>query len=722
MAYSKTAISDNINKLYNEIINNNITIIKCYSYAEKVYYGTYPLDYLLPNIINILLSEIKTAKKHTILQVLLKLKNENKSLQTNVNVTYNTALLPNKYIYQSLPSGCYYYNNQPTLRVNYNNITNNISLKIIDKNISNVFFINDEKKDNEIEIDKNQLITPSIIITSIEKMYYWKKEILCNNEYNILKILIISANNQINNKININYYDIIIIRNDLFQNFIQINHIPNNNFIYNRIILDDIFIKTSYFNTFNYWNCLNIIIINRLYNNNNFDFSLSLPNKINVLHPLQYYNISYFHKILTLNKYLKSINKNSCIKDLSLINPRNILYNNVKINILSSNHNTNKFYENMLDAVKNIIEYYINDDLTYDFITNILKHINNDNNDNIINMVHQELHYYEHEYKTILDNLMLFKNDIIKNIYELLNNNDEQNILLIDLKNMDQYKYNENTMCFTTYCKYVEQICNNMTKNDEINTNRKIYIINKYKLLLNIINKCILNSMIYYNKIKNYLLTFNQKINQNVINNICKCHEKIECVNDLFYDMNDNIFICKKCSDANINDNVKILLNNETILNKKNKIETYVNDTFDHPISIDNHIIINEMSLNIKDMLIDLIKHLMNLKCYKILIYYNNSDDYITVQQKLINNDIEYKSISGINQNYDKIFDNLSNINENIILFQSINSIKLSIDYNNVDHIIFYNCIKKNVLYDHKFNEINRFISNNTNKTFYYLL
>ena len=141
----KDIIINNINKLYENIINNEINILKCYSQAERNYYGTIPHINLQPNIINII-ADIKSCKKHIILQALLKMKRKNKILNNIINVKFNKALIPNKYIFNNMQRQY----NKYELKTDYNNITDSINIKIIDKYIENVFFISDEKNSNEI--------------------------------------------------------------------------------------------------------------------------------------------------------------------------------------------------------------------------------------------------------------------------------------------------------------------------------------------------------------------------------------------------------------------------------------------------------------------------------------------------------------------------------------------------------------------------------------------
>jgi hypothetical protein len=699
----KDIIINNINKLYENIINNEINILKCYSQAERNYYGTIPHINLQPNIINIK-ADIKSCKKHIILQALLKAKRENKILNNIINVKFNKALIPNKYIFNNMQQQY----NKYELKTDYNNITDSINLKLIDKYIENVFFIRDENKSNEILIDKNQLILSTIIITSIEKIYYWKRELLHNNnDYNDFKILIITCNNQINNKININYYDIIIIRNDLFQTLTQTIIIPYNEIIYNRIILDDIDIKKTYFiKTFEYYNCLNIILINRPYNN--IDKLYSTYNLENNEY-CKYHNIDYFQKLLLLNRYLKTKhNNNIFIKNVELngfIN--NNVYNNIHLNILYPiyEHNKNIMYN--IDNIKYIIEYYINDTITLNFIFALLNNIEYKNNDNIINLLYYVLINQKKKYIILQTELISKKNQIIQN----------DNKKIIKLK--DNILQNENNLsyCMMTYYEYIKYILDNIIEYD-CNDNEIIY--NNNMNLLYIINKILLNLNIYCDKICDYIENYKSKLNINIENNICwVCNNKIKSYKHMKYIKNEHKYKCEECSCdlyQIIDIDNDLLINNNRFL-----INTYINQTFQYPITEQNYAIINEIPLNYDNVMLNLIYYIIkNNNNHKTLIYYGNDD----IHKILIKNNIYYDKLSGIYENYNNILKNLSDKTKDIILLQPKSTLKLSINYEYINNIIFYKCISNLDLQNYKFNEINRFINKlkQTTKNIYYIL
>tara|TARA_Y100000389_G_scaffold204984_1_gene261594 strand:+ start:11994 stop:14105 length:2112 start_codon:yes stop_codon:yes gene_type:complete len=699
----KDIIINNINKLYENIINNEINILKCYSQAERNYYGTIPHINLQPNIINII-ADIKSCKKHIILQALLKVKRENKILNNIINVKFNKALIPNKYIYNNMQQQY----NKYELKTDYNNITDSINIKIIDKYIENVFFISDEKNSNDILIDKNQLILSTIIITSIEKIYYWKHELSHNNDYNDIKILIITCNNQINNKININYYDIIIIRNDLFQILKQTINTPYNEIIFNRIILDDINIKKTYFiKTFEYYNCLNIILINRPYNN--IDKLYSIYNLENNDY-CKYHMIDYFNKLLYLNRYLKTKhNNNIFIKNVELngfIN--NDVYNNIHLNILYPIYEHNKNIKYNIDNIKSIIEYYINDTITLKFIFTLLNNIKYKNNDNIINLLYKVLINQKKKYITLQTELISKKNQIIQN--------DNKNTI----KLKDNILQNENNLsyCIMTYYEYIIYILDNIIEyecnNDEIIYNNNIN-------LLYIINKILLNLDIYNNKICDYIENYKSKLNINIENNICWiCNNKIKPYKYIKYIKNEHKYICKECSC----DSCQIInIDNEllSINNNKFLINTHINQTFQYPITEQNYAVINEIPLNHDNIMLNLINYIIkNNNHYKTLIYYGNDDIY----KILIKNNIYYDILSGIYENYNNILKNLSDEKKNIILLQPESTLKLSINYDYINNIIFYKCVSNLHLHNYKFNEINRFINKlkQTTKNIYYIL
>jgi hypothetical protein len=714
-----------IDELYNNLINSDRTILKCYTRSEKKqYYGTFPYNSLPPKT-TYLKMNTKEFKKHIILQTILKLKENNKLLQTNIKIKYEKQLVTNKYAYQSLIK----YNNSLLLYINYENITDDINIKITNNNIDDVFFIS-EKNNNEITMDKNQLIIPTIIITSIEKIYYWKKEVSENECYNQLKILIINTNNKINNNTDINYYDIIIIRNDLFQTFIQTNRANSNNyFIYNRILFDDICIKNLYyFKSFDYRNCLNIIIINRMYINDGVNCILNgnaqcmlyehnqcicfeRPSKIDYYNKLLDYGnnlcISVFINIIYTDKYKKYIIKNE---------------HTLKINILLS-----KFCdESCVNDIKRILEYYINDNLSTEFIINLLKYIkiNYNDDDNIINIILKKLKSYENNYKLIINKLLNIKKKIINDIKLIYS--DQYNKILIKLNDYNN-KYNENTMCLTTYNEYIENIINNIHEYVyECDIDKK-QIICDYNTLINIINKSLLNSQIYSNKINKYLESFNNKLKHNIINNNCfVCSNKINTYNNMTYIINCNEYICDNCNEIknNLINYEKININIQKLIYTKNDVELYINNTINYPLTCDEKII-NEINLSIQNIFINLIQCIIkNNKKHSIIIYYGTHCDYADLSKKLINSDINYKTLNNTYYNYEKTLDNMSNENENLILLQHKSMIMLSIDYKNIDYFIFYNCIAKNLLYDHDFTEINRFTKKHekTNKTFYYIL
>lgn len=701
----KDIIINNINKLYENIINNEINILKCYSQAERNYYGTIPHINLQPNIINII-ADIKSCKKHIILQALLKVKRENKILNNIINVKFNKALIPNKYIFNNMQQQY----NKYELKTDYNNITDSINIKIIDKYIENVFFISDEKNSNDILIDKNQLILSTIIITSIEKIYYWKHELLHNNDYNDIKILIITCNNQINNKININYYDIIIIRNDLFQILKQTINTPYNEIIFNRIILDDINIKKTYFiKTFEYYNCLNIILINRPYNN--IDKLYSTYNIENNDY-CKYHMIDYFHKLLYLNRYLKTKhNNNIFIKNVELngfIN--NNVYNNIHLNILYPiyEHNKNIMYN--IDNIKSIIEYYINDTITLKFIFTLLNNIEYKNNDNIINLLYNVLINQKKKYIILQTELISKKNQIIQN----------DNKKIIKLK--DNILQNENNLsyCIMTYYEYIIYILDNIIEY-ECNDDEIIY--NNNINLLYIINKILLNLDIYNNKICDYIENYKSKLNINIENNICWiCNNKIKPYKYMEYIKNEHKYKCKECSYDSCQI-INIDIDNEllSINNNKFLINTHINQTFQYPITEQNYAVINEIPLNHDNIMLNLINYIIkNNNHYKILIYYGNDDIY----KILIKNNIYYDILSGIYENYNNILKNLSDEKKNIILLQPESTLKLSINYDYINNIIFYKCISNLDLHNYKFNEINRFINKlkQTTKNIYYIL
>ncbi len=701
----KDIIINNINKLYENIINNEINILKCYSQAERNYYGTIPHINLQPNIINII-ADIKSCKKHIILQALLKVKRENKILNNIINVKFNKALIPNKYIFNNMQQQY----NKYELKTDYNNITDSINIKIIDKYIENVFFISDEKNSNDILIDKNQLILSTIIITSIEKIYYWKHELLHNNDYNDIKILIITCNNQINNKININYYDIIIIRNDLFQILKQTINTPYNEIIFNRIILDDINIKKTYFiKTFEYYNCLNIILINRPYNN--IDKLYSTYNIENNDY-CKYHMIDYFHKLLYLNRYLKTKhNNNIFIKNVELngfIN--NNVYNNIHLNILYPiyEHNKNIMYN--IDNIKSIIEYYINDTITLKFIFTLLNNIEYKNNDNIINLLYNVLINQKKKYIILQTELISKKNQIIQN----------DNKKIIKLK--DNILQNENNLsyCIMTYYEYIIYILDNIIEY-ECNDDEIIY--NNNINLLYIINKILLNLDIYNNKICDYIENYKSKLNINIENNICWiCNNKIKPYKYMEYIKNEHKYKCKECSYDSCQI-INIDIDNEllSINNNKFLINTHINQTFQYPITEQNYDVINEIPLNHDNIMLNLINYIIkNNNHYKILIYYGNDDIY----KILIKNNIYYDILSGIYENYNNILKNLSDEKKNIILLQPESTLKLSINYDYINNIIFYKCISNLDLHNYKFNKINRFINKlkQTTKNIYYIL
>lgn len=703
----KDIIINNINKLYENIINNEINILKCYSQAERNYYGTIPHINLQPNIINII-ADIKSCKKHIILQALLKVKRENKILNNIINVKFNKALIPNKYIYNNMRQQYKKYE----LKTDYNNITDSINIKIIDKYIENMFFISDKKNSNDILIDKNQLILSTIIITSIEKIYYWKHEfeLLHNNDYNDIKILIITCNNQINNKININYYDIIIIRNDLFQILKQTINTPYNEIIFNRIILDDINIKKTYFiKTFEYYNCLNIILINRPYNN--IDKLYSTHNLENNNY-CKYHMVDYFRKLLYLNRYLKTKhNNNIFIKNVELnsfIN--NNVYNNIHLNILYPiyEHNKNIMYD--INNIKSIIEYYINDTITLKFIFTLLNNIEYKNNDNIINLLYNVLINQKKKYIILQTELISKKNQIIQN----------DNKKIIKLK--DNILQNENNIlyCIMTYYEYIIYILDNIIEY-ECNDDEIIY--NNNINLLYIINKILLNLEIYNNKICDYIENYKSKLNINIENNICWiCNNKIKPYKYMEYIKNEHKYKCKECSYDSCQI-IKIDIDNEllSINNNKFLINTHINQTFQYPITEQNHVVINEIPLNYDNIILNLINYIIkNNNHYKTLIYYGNDDIY----KILIKNNIYYDILSGIYENYNNILKNLSDEKKNIILLQPESTLKLSINYDYINNIIFYKCISNLDLHNYKFNEINRFINKlkQTTKNIYYIL
>ena len=271
-----------------------------------------------------------------------------------------------------------------------------------------------------------------------------------------------------------------------------------------------------------------------------------------------------------------------------------------------------------------------------------------------------------------------------------------------------------------TYYEYIIYILDNIIEY-ECNDDEIIY--NNNINLLYIINKILLNLDIYNNKICDYIENYKSKLNINIENNICWiCNNKIKPYKYMEYIKNEHKYKCKECSYDSCQI-INIDIDNEllSINNNKFLINTHINQTFQYPITEQNYDVINEIPLNHDNIMLNLINYIIkNNNHYKILIYYGNDDIY----KILIKNNIYYDILSGIYENYNNILKNLSDEKKNIILLQPESTLKLSINYDYINNIIFYKCISNLDLHNHKFNEINRFINKlkQTTKNIYYIL
>tara|TARA_B110000263_G_scaffold239602_1_gene241979 strand:- start:2393 stop:5206 length:2814 start_codon:yes stop_codon:yes gene_type:complete len=504
----------------------------------------YPIKMLYPKIIIIILGK-KTFKKRIILETLLLKKNENNMMPIlNYKLNY---IQKEASIYELNETHNRKSNSERYGRLSIYNIikdkTKELKIKISDNNTDNIFNNADSMPESEscniLKINKNDFIKPTIIITSIEKIYYWEMELI-----NINKTLVVEENNNIFNYIIINRknkiyeynqnnnYDIILIRNDLFPTFCEIkitnNILHYNSHIYNRLIIDDIYQnitnKTFYFNHFHYHNCLEIIIINRQYINNGINNIIPKEKKVgkNKITPLHNYkdNIIYLEYINRMfNNFTKSAIKiiNDVVKEISVsprggilpksiapyvpcaptpVSPRGVApyvsqspknhidKNNKK---MGKSNNTQPNIYNLKEEI-NKNEKKIN---IYIYKNNI--------NKNFINSIIKILNYYignNHNLVFILDLLQdidlnkINTNIILSLFYEfnyILDNNNE---LLKTLINNKNELYNE---LYTLI-----QIINNkkqnskmdesnntpphkliLTKENSINQLKKIYLINK---------------------------------------------------------------------------------------------------------------------------------------------------------------------------------------------------------------------------------------------------
>lgn len=725
-------------ELYNVIVNKSKNIAKCYTQKNKHFIGYMPNMTLPPKTICLKL-DIKTFKKNIILNTLLKLKEQDKLIINTIDINFVDIILSN----ESLVKYNKLKNKNNLLNIDYNNVVDNIYINIVDDCINNVFYTS-KKINNVIYINKNQFITPTIIITSLEKIYYWKLE-TSKNMYNNLKILIIHTNNKINNKIDINYYDIIIIRNDLFVNFIKTNCCGeyNNDIIYNRLIIDDLFVKNNTIQFTNYQNCLEIIFIIRKYSLcSNMINVYGTPNTI--FDQYTYNHIKYYYILRdVINKdfqqlYMTTINDDTKQYDnyyYDCISVKKCTYN---ICVLTSTNNDKEIMK-----IKQVLEYHIDEIISNDFIINILKHIfiNNDETDNIILKLMYELYDYYNDYDITYKKLEKLKNDMINEFNIIKNNisnknNDNVDIMLTKLN--DNYSHdnyqNVNIICVSSLMlNNIKFLLNNIEKysllpSNVYTENKLNSIINNYTVLINIINNYMLNIHVFMQKIENYLSSFKRKLKHSVVDNKCiVCNSKIEFSKQVIYtccyhntcDSCDSYYInacvyCNKTYD-------KIKINNEIFLN--NNIENIYYNTFNCDIKNNsyNDIIISNIGLKQQNILLNLINHITNTnKTYKIFIYCNCCENTSKI---LINNNISYKTLEGTYYQQEKILDNLSNTNKNMILLQCKTNITASINYDNVNFIIFYYCRISNIK-NYKFIEIERFFKKykKTNKTFYYIL
>jgi len=725
-------------ELYGIIVNNTKCVAKCYSQNDASFIGYLPTNSLSPKTIIIKL-DIKTFKKSIILKTLSKLKENNKLIIKNIDIKYVNVKLSNETIlkYNRLT------NKNNLLTIGYKNDIKNVLINIVDDEVYDIF-CSSPKNNDTIYVNKNQFIAPTIIITSLEKIYYWNIEINALIDNN-LNIYIINTNSKIDNKIDINNYDVIVIRNDLFVNFIETKYggISNSDIIYNRVILDDLYMlsTTSYIyfpiRFTNYQNCLEVISIYRKKTKNPF----YCDNAFNIFHMEYYRNLmnivgNEFEQIYLIN-ILKTYNVN-------LINNKTNSYDNYVNECNSITHDINIcIIQNTYDPkemikIKQIVEYYIDDDISSEFLTDLL--CNAKYNSNIILTILYEFEHYYNNYNSICTDLKKIKNTLINEINIIKNNtiNNINKLLLTKLHSGHLYEYNQHAIirCLSPVMfSNIKRLLNNIEKYNILASvlNDKEFlngVLAKYLKLINIINKYILNIEIFINKINCYLYTFKNKLQFSVINNVCiTCNNIIEYNKQIIYTCCYHN-ICEQCNIINVDpciycDGVctKIKVYAEKVLSSPNK--NIFNNTFNFnkPTPID--ILKNYVTIKKKYILLNLLNHIIvNNMTYKVIIFSYNED---AVSSLLINNNISFNLLHGSYYQQEKILNNLSDINTNLILLQHIVKLTTSINYDNVNFIIFYdcyNCINTTPIIKHNFDEINIFLKKYKKniKTFYYIL
>lgn len=549
-------------------------------------------------------------------------------------------------------------------------------------------------------------IKPIIIITSTENIYYWKKKLILDDYKDLLILLLLS---NINNKIDINKYDIIIIKGNLFEQFLTTLYKGNlYEIVYNILIFDDLqYLKQTFINKYfyNLYNCLNIIIIDR-----KITLKSLLKNNIDInTYYLQMYNY-----------YIKDFNIPFI---LLLDNTASIPYNSLKLTETEyTYHSTNNIliietnnYELDVKNIKKIINYYINDNLPFDFIQNIIKTVlnNYDNNDeNFILRVMYEINYILNEYEYLNSKIKKIKNELTEEIMFIKTN--MNNKLINDIKittlekNININLYND-YFNSSTIIKNIYDLINNIVKKD-INFKDNInLIIDDYIRIYNNIDDILLFIEITLQKLTKYVIFFKENISQSIINNSCSyCKKKLikhkNIIQTCCY-----CLICEEC--------VKLYITTCICCKKDIFNLLYINyNNLLYDKKIHNNIIkSNKKNINV---LVDLIKSIIKKnQQYKIIIilpktYYNN------INNILIFNDLNVKN------NIDEtVLDNLENENKSIILLLLDTNI-LSLNYEKITNIIFFiddSEIKKNINDKHKFYEIERF-NIGTDKEFYYIL
>ena len=746
-------IDNKKNELYDIIKDNNKNIIKYVTPKIKKFKKYYPTKTLLPKIILIDL-DVKMFKKKIILETLLLIKKEN-NMMPILNYKLNYIINDNKIIstlYHNEKNSVLYLSKEITEEIkeinieikNNNEIENtfikkqrNVGSRSIEDtlNIGDVHSVNEQQNiipvsnTTNVSIIKDNFIRATIIITSTTNIYYWMNEIDDHRqqEYysNKLKIYYIYLKNKIN-EYNINEdYDIIIIRCDLFKEFIEKYY--KKNIIYNRIIIDYIVNDKDnttgtllYWKNFSYCNSLEIIIINR--NNVYNGINKILENKA-ISNNINNNNLELLLKN-NINNLIYKLNEN---KPLYI---ENNIEKKIKINIIYSiDDRIGEIF-----FIQKLIKYYTNYKLSKKIIIELLDDsIYIDNNDNIILKILYELNNINQDYKNVYNKLKNKKNEMLNELYILIKNKESEIPTLLLSINKLNSKYNIkndiNNKYFLSKIIYnnIKDFINNITKEIiQKPKNKKDYInlinetINNYYYINNIIDKYLINIEINKNKLENILNIYKNKIKKNILKNECLLCEK-EVIKPLIYKCCYNI-CCEKC---HVKSFIKNKYINCTICNKELSyneiIQSYeyeicnklYNNEYNNEIE---HIFknnkeeelnkkieekyINETILNKYDVIIQLIE---NIKMknkeinksdkgqYKIIIYTTTIKDLMS---ELLKDNIITNILEGTYYQKKNILNKLEN-NNNIILIDDINNMKMSLNYDYITDIIIDQLTKK---------------------------